>query len=875
MTKPPWIARRLLRALAPPGEGDALVRDLEDEARQMADAHGLQAAQRWVVWQTWHSLAPLARGRVRTMKQHARMGGIAMTHGWSTDFKQAARRLVRSPGFALVGILTLALGTGASSAIFSLAYATWLKPLPEREPDRLVVVQDVHSGSGRTTSLSGPEVQDLREGTRSFTGVAAFSYGAQVAKIGDERVRMVSYSATPNLFDVLGVSPAMGRPLTSADVGQPVLVLSYAAWVSRFGHDPAILSRTFQLSGRAFSIVGVMPAGFRFPDVLSNEAWLASNYTDWTDRSLRYIQVIGRLAPNTTIEHANSDVSALAARLALAYPATNTGWSAKVVPFDGRSAAGYGAVFGSLLGLVGLFLLVGCTNLAGLLIARNLSRQGELAVCASLGASRWRLARQTALEAVALAAMGGLVGIALSSFASRALAAAMPSRLPGLEDVQVNGPVLVFAIGLSILTALASSILPAIGARVPSASEALTGARRSGPRSQRLQSALVVCEIAAAMVLIVGANLMTHAFNERLNRDRGYDPHGVLALNVSVPFEQDAYLNEALRAEALQGIVDRAKQLPGVTHVGATNGFPGSALGILGIAELRTTGSSPHDVSAAIRSATPDYFAAMAVQVKAGRAFTADDRPSSAPVVIINETLAHQMWPDVQAVGQTLLLPDADGAGKKTARTVVGVVSDMHLGATSRPDIFLPVAQRPAFWVDLVLRTNGDPASLMMPLRRALRDLNPDLLIENSTTIDAIVSNSLGLERAQATLASVVAVLSAVVAGVGLYALLAFSIVEQTREIGIRLALGSAPRALFWWMFSRGMRLAVAGIACGLVVTLGLVQMLRAQVFGLSSESPWAYASSAVMLAAIAAVAIWAPVRRVLRADPMLALRRA
>lgn len=874
MTRAPWIVRRLLRALAPPGEGDALVQDLEDEARLVADARGRAAARRWIAWQTWHSLAPLARGRARTMTRFARVGGTAMMQGWSTDIKQAGRRLMRSPGFALVGILTLALGIGASSAIFSLAYATWLRPLPEREPGRLVYVQDVHAGSGQTASVSGPEVLDLRAGTRSFSGIAAFNYGAQIAKIGDERVRIETHIATPNLFDVLGVSPAMGRALTPADVGQPVLVLSHAAWIARFGGDPGILSRTVQLSGQSFSIVGVMPAGFRFPDVLSAEGWLASDYKTRTDRSTRYVQAVARLAPNATIEQASSDVSALAARLAIAYPATNTGWSARVIPFDGRSAAGYGTIFGSLLGLVGLFLLVGCTNLAGLLVARNLSRQGELAVCASLGASRWRLARQTALEAVAIAAIGGMAGIALSSFAIRALAAAMPSRLPGVADAQMNVPVLAFAVGISILTALASSILPALGAKAPSASEALTGARRSGPRSQRVQSALVIGEIAAAMILIVGANLMARAFNERLNRDRGYDPHGVLALNVSLPFDRTEDLSQTERGAALEGIVDRAAHLPGVTHAGATNGFPGSPLGILGVAMLRTTGASPKDITAAMRSATPDYFAAMGVKIKAGRTFTPEDRSGAAPVVVINETLARQMWPDTDAVGQTLLLPDIYHAATKTPRTVVGVANDMHLGATSRPDIFVPVAQQPAFWIDLVLRTNGDPASLMAPLRRTLRELNPDLLIENSTTIDAIVSNSLGLERAQATLASVVAVLSAAVAGVGLYALLAFSIIERTREIGIRLALGSAPRAIFWWLFSRGMRLAAAGIGCGLVVTLGLVALLRAKVFGLSSATPGSYALSVAMLAAIAAVAIWAPVRRVLRADPLLALRR-
>ena len=873
-TRVPWIVRRVLGVLAPPGERDALVEDLEDEARQMAARSGEGAARRWIAWQSRHSLTPLARNRARYIKQQFQSGANAMMQGWSTDMKQAARRLKRSPGFAAVGILTLTLGTGASSAIFSLAYATWLKPLPERDAAHLVYIQGVHQNSGSTSGLSGPEMRDFQDGTHSFTGVAGFNYGAQIAKIGDERVRIVTDVATANLFDVLGVVPAMGRTLTAADVGQPVLVLSHAAWVARFGADPAILSRTFLLSDRAFSIVGVMPAGFRFPDGLPAEAWTATDYKDQPDRASRYVQVVARLAPGRTMQQANADVSQTAARVAAAYPASNGGWSAKVVEFDARGAAGYGTIFGSLLGLVGLFLLAGCTNLAGLLVARNLSRQGELALSVSLGASRWRLARQTALEAVTIAAIGGIAGIALSAVLGRALAAAMPNRLTGLEDVGMNAPVLAFAIGLAMLTALASSILPVIGARVPSASEALTGARRSGPRSQRLQGALVIGQIAFAMILIVGANLMTRAFNERLNRDRGYDPHGVLALNVSLPFENDAYTNPAVRADALQGIVDRAAHLPGVSHAGATNGFPGSPLGILGVAMLRTTGASTHDLTAAIRSSTPDYFAAMGAKIKAGRTFSPDDRATSPPVVIVNETLARQMWPEADAVGQTVLTPALFDASKHIARTVVGVAADMHLGATSRPDIFVPVAQQPGYWIDLVLRTSGDAESLMTPLRRSLRDFNPNLLIENSTTIDAIVSNSLGLERAQSTLASVVAVLSAAVAGVGLYALLAFSIAERTREIGIRLALGSAPRALFWWMFSRGLRLAAAGILCGLAATLGLVALLRTQVFGLSSATPWSYATSAMMLGAIAAFAIWAPVRRVMHADPIQALRR-
>ncbi len=791
------------------------------------------------------------------------------------DLRHAVRRLRRTPGFAAVAVLTLAAGIGTASAIFSLAYAIWLKPLPYRDADQLVVIQNVHAKSGNiATVFSGPDVADFRDGAESFRTLAAFDSAGEIARIGGERIRIGANHATPNLFEVLGAKPAIGRTFNASDVGQPVVILSHAMWVSRFNRDPNVLSRTLELSEKPYSIIGVMPPGFRFPQILESDLWTASTFTNFTDRNQRYVQLVARLPENITIQQASLDAAAVSARLARAYPATNDGWSARVAPLDDRRAAGYGAVFGSLLGIVGLFLFVGCANLAGLLVVRNIDRRGELAVCASLGATRWRLARQLALEAGVIALAGTLLGLALSSPASQALAAVMPPRLPGLADVQVSLPVLAFSIAVSVLTALLCGVLPALSLGTVSASEALTGARRSGPRSQRLQSTLVVSEVAVAMILVVGATLMTQSFTALLNRDRGFNPHGMYALNVSLPYEQDKYLDSTLRAATLDEIISRVAKVPGVTHAGATNGFPGSALGILGSVMLHpaaVVGSK--DVSAALRSASPDYFAAMGVAIKNGRVFRTDDTASSPRVVVVNETLARAMWPDGSAIGRVLPIPGADDRGTAVDWTVVGVVADMHLGARSPADIFLPVAQRPFFWIDLVMRTNGDPVALAEPVRRALRELNPDLLIENSRAIDTIVSNSLGLERAQASLATVVAALSAAVAGVGLYALLAFAVAQRKREFGIRLALGSAPRALSQWMFVRGLRLAVVGVVVGSAITWGLVRALRAQVFGLASASSVAYIASALALLVVCALALWAPARRVLRADPLSAIR--
>ncbi len=684
----PFVARWLLRVLAPPGDADGLIDDLEHEACQIQAASGVRAARQWMWWQAMHSAWPLARQHMRAWR--ARPEGSMGVRGAWIDLRHAGRRLRRAPGFTAVAVFTLAIGIGTASAIFSLAYAIWLKPLPYRDPDRLVVLQGVHAKSGDAASVfSGPDTADLREGAASVANLAALRSGAQVARIGDERIRIVADDATPNLFDVLGATPALGRTFSASDAGQPVAVLSHATWVSRFGKDPNVLSRTFELSGRPYSIIGVMPRGFRFPQILESEIWTASIFASWTDRSQRYLQLVARLPSGATIDQASREVAAVAARLAREYPATNDGWSAKVAPLDDRRAAGYGAIFGSLLGIVGLFLLVGCANLAGLLVARNMDRRGELAVCASLGATRWRLARQLALEAGVIALAGALAGIALSSPASRALAALMPPRLPGLDDVQLSWPVLAFAIAVSVVTALLCGVLPALSLGTVSASEALTGPRRSGPRSQRLQNMLVVAEVAAAMMLVVGATLMTQTFSTLLNRDRGFNPHGMFALNVSLPFEQDKYLDASVRAATLDAIISRVATLPGVAHVGATNGFPGSALGILGSVMLHpAAGAAKAEVSAALRSATPDYFAAMGVALKSGRVFRADDTASAPRVAVVNETLVRAMWPDGQAIGRQLTIPSGDDRGTTYDWTVVGVVADMHLGARSPADIF-------------------------------------------------------------------------------------------------------------------------------------------------------------------------------------------
>jgi predicted permease len=852
--------RGIVRLLAPAEERADILADLEEEA----------LPPRAIRWQIVHSTMPWIRRRARQGLLSLGRNIMMLYRGLWSDVHRAARRLRQSRGFTALAVVSLAIGIGAVSTVFSLAHALWLKPLPWFQPDRVVWLQARHTPTGAASSLNALELAEYQRESRSLSDVAGFSYGARIAKVNGEPVRMVTHHVSPNIFRVLGMRPAIGRDFVDADAapGARVVLLSHQAWMRRFGGSHDIVGKTITMDGEVFQIAGVMPKGFSFPRGLEAEMWVPAAFTSENNRDRRIIQAVARLAPGQTIEEAEAEIKGRAANLAQTYPATNTGWTAFVTAAGATASETSRVAFQALLGIVGLFLLIACTNLAGLLLARNAGRRTELAVCLSMGASRWHLVRSLLVESALLSGAGCIAGAVLSMYGARLMASFMPLNTPGLDDVVLNVPVVAVTIAVALGSAMFTGLLPALSLRELRPSEALAGSRSVARGTSRAQQVVVVVEIVLAVVLLVGATAMLRSFAGALERDRGYEPHGLQALNVSLPFSDDSYLPTERRAQAFAEIIARVSALPGVRSAAATTGFPGSRLGILGGAPVTPPGGKTPTM-AALHAASAGYFATMGTPINAGRDFTAADTPSAPGVAIVNQVLAAQ-FPNGNPIGARI--PLSILGDKETMFEIVGVAGDMKLTDRTGPRVFVPLTQASPYWIDLVYRTQpGGVTSAVV--RQTLRALNSELLLENESSLQAIISNSLALERTQSAFAGLVGVLSTMVAGIGLYALMTFLAAQRRREFGIRLALGSQPRQLFQGAMSRAMRLVAIGLAIGVALAGLTVRAVGSRVFGLTAADVGAYATAAVIVMAVSIIAAWIPARRAMRTDPLTALR--
>jgi predicted permease len=582
----------------------------------------------------------------------------------------------------------------------------------------------------------------------------------------------------------------------------------------------------------------------------------------------RIIQAVARLAPGRTIEEAMAEVSGRAARLAQRDPATNAGWTAFVRDASATASETSAVAFQALLGIVGLFLLIACTNLAGLLLARNAGRRAELALCLAMGASRWRLARSLLVESALLAGAGCVAGVLLSAYGARVMSSFMPRNTPGLDDVVLNLPVVGVTIVVALVSAMFIGLLPALSLRALKPSEALAGSRSVARGTSRAQQGVVVAEMVLAVILLVGAAAMLRSFSEALERDRGYDPHGLQALNVSLPFSDDSYLPTERRARVFDEIVGRVSALPGVSKAAATTGFPGSRLGILGAAPVTPPGGNTPTM-AALHAASAGYFETMRAPIKAGRDFTAADSTNAPGVAIVNEVLAAQ-FPNGNPIGQRI--PLSIFREQERVFEIVGVAGNLQLTGRTGPRVFVPLAQASPYWIDLVYRTDQGGVTIAA-VRQALRAFNSELLLENESSLQGIISNSLALERTQSAFAGLVGVLSTMVAGIGLYALMTFLAAQRRREFGIRLALGSQPRQLFQGAMSRALRLVGIGLTIGVTLAALIVRAIGSRVFGLTTAGVDAYATAIVIVIAVSVAAAWIPARRAMRTDPLSALR--
>ena len=796
------------------------------------------------------------------------------------DLRYAARSLGRAPAFSVTAVSTLALGIGASTAIFGLAWAIWLKPMPYEHPEQLVRLYDMYRGAGGG-GVSAPEVHHLRRDVRSFSDVAGYAYGAGITFLDGEPARISAYQVPPNLFTMLGVTPALGRGFDQGDVDNrdgPVIILSDAFWRRRLHADPSAVGRSFDMNGQSYTIVGVMPRDFSFPITSPSDMWqpLRGWGASYEDRSQRYVQAIARLRPDVSVDAARVDVGTLTTRLAATYPATNDGWTMAVTPLMDQVMGGYREAFGALLTAVGVLLLVACVNIAGVFLARNATRRHELAVRAALGAGRWRVAAQGLSESMLLAVMGGGAGLALAGAGTSVLSTLMPRYTPRIAEVRVDLPVFVFAALAAALCGVLCGLFPSLRDAEVGPGDALRSQRSrsvAGTRSHRLQSGLVVAEVALSIVLLVGGGLMVRSLSALLGRTHGFDPHGVLTLHVTMPFD-GRYDGQEPRAQGFRAVLAAIAALPGVEAVAEVTGFPDSSLGYLGNVSVNADPADPDArVLAALRAASADYFRVMGIPVLTGRSFHDRGGATGPTQVVMSQALAKRLWPEKDAVGRHFSIPEAGPVADMGDAVVVGVVGDVRMGATPDPDLYVPLNRSAAFWADVVVRTTGNPAALAGAVRGAVRALDDHILIEDMQPMDVVMADRLALQRAQSFAVGLFAVLTLLLAAVGLYGLVSWLVGQRTREMGVRMALGASRADVFVAVARRGLGLAAGGVAGGIALALGAIHVLRAKVFGLDHVDPWAVAAAATLLMGVAFAACWLPARRATRLDPVTALR--
>ena len=796
------------------------------------------------------------------------------------DLRYALRALRRNPGFTLAAVLTLALGIGANSAIFSLVNGVLLRELPYPEPARLMTVWGHYPSTGRST-VSLPDYVDWREGTRTFAELAA-RYGRTLNLGGGEGFdgepeQVASDLVTPNFFRTVGVALALGRAFVEEEgrAGAPeVAVLSHGLWRRRFAADPAILGRSVVLNGRPFTVVGVAPEGFRF--LRDVDVWTPLRVDMSTQRRSEFLTVVGRLRPGVTPVQAKADMDAVARRLAERYPETNASWtSLEVLPLKEYLVGDVRRPLLVFSGAVALVLLIACANVANLLLARASGRSREIAVRLALGAGRPRLVRQLLTESALLALLGAATGLVLAVWATRGLQVAAARLVPRLDEVQVDGTVILFSLGLAVVTGLLFGLAPALRlAGGPLATTLRDGTRSvGGGRLARFRSGLVLGEVALAVILLVGAGLLLQSF-ERLTRvNLGFRPEGVLTYGLVLP--SAVYGDDAQLPALYERILERTRALPGVRSASMASELPmGGANYITFQIEGRTP---PADVGEDLQpfAVSPGHFATLGIPLRRGRLLETGDAAGAPDVAVVNEELVRRFFGGGDPIGRRISV-DGTGEGAPRWMTIVGVVGDVAQEAVTAapyPQVYAPLAQSPVRTVAVAVRTEGAPMALARAARGALAAAEPGLPPRDVRTLEERVGDTIAMPRVSAVVFSLFAAVALALAAIGLYGVLAYTVTQRTREIGIRLALGAAGSEVLRLVLWQGMRPALAGIVVGLLAALATTRLMGSLLYGVGATDPLTFVAVPLFLATVALAAIWIPARRAAHVDPMIALR--
>ena len=803
------------------------------------------------------------------------------------DVRYEFRMLLRKPGFAAVALLTLALGIGANTAIFSLVNAVLLRPLPFAEPNRLALIKESLPKLGwLDLSVSAAEFLDYRDGNRVFEEIAAFTdQSLNLTGQGEpERVQAARVSAS--LFSLLGVQPQRGRTFSIDEDrlgNERVVILSHGLWQRHFGPDENVVGKVVRLDDKPFTVVGVMPPRFQFPYAWTTfskpaELWIPLALTD-QEKKIRgsdfQYGVIGRLKPGVPIEQAQADIESVAATVHEQYP--NIYGDVQVIPSVANvkddAVKKVNKFLWILLGAVGLVLLIACANLANLLLARAVTRQKEMAIRSALGASSLRISRQLLTESMLLGLFGGALGLLVAAWAMDLLVRFGPRDVPRLSEVRLDGKVLGFTLLVSILTGMLFGLAPILQSSRLNLNEILKDAGGRASRSGgagRLRNMLVVFETASALVLLIGAALLINSFIRLLRVPPGFDPDGVVIAQTALPASR--YQKTAQLKTTQRQILDRLAAQAGVHAVGVTTNLP--LVGDRGIG-FAIEGDPAETVNTAYNAwVSNDYFPALGIQLRSGRSFTDDDREDTQPVVVVNETMQRRYWPEGDVLGKRIKW----GGWGDAWLTIVGVVTDVKvstLEAETKPAIYTPIFQMPRARSNViyVVRSSGDAAGVIAAIRREIRAVDSELPVYDIRTMNQVIADSVSERRFMMLLLFSFAVAALLLAAIGLYGVMSYAVTERTREIGIRMALGAARRDVLMLVVGRGMLLALLGIALGLGGAFALTRVMKSLLFEISATDPLTFTGVAVVLTAVAFVACWIPARRATAMDPMIVLR--
>jgi putative ABC transport system permease protein len=801
------------------------------------------------------------------------------------DLRYGIRSLLKRPGLTAVALITLGLGIGVNTAIFSAVDSVLLRPLPLNDPERLVAVWEHTPALGIAQNQMAPaNFFDLRNHNQVFEEVGAFSELSINLTGEGEPERLEGQLVTANVFSLLGVQPAFGRTFSSEEdqVGhEHIAVLSDALWQRRFNRDANVINRNITLNGESFTVVGVMPPKFFFPE-RESELWIpwAMEPDQASGRGDHYLRVVARLKPAITIERANAEVESLAARLAADYPRTNEGLGILVRSFHQDYVGDLRLPILILFGAVAVVLLIVCANVANLLLAQATTRRREIAIRMAIGAGRWTIARQFLIESLLLAAGGGLLGALGAIWGVEALSKLLPESLSKLQAIGIDARVLLFTLAAIIVTAIVFGVAPALHATRANPGNSLSETSRDlagGMSGRYLRRLLVVSEVALAVVLLVGAGLLIRSFQRLRQVDLGFKTDNLLTMRMVLPLPK--YAKPEARAAFYDELLRRVEEIPNVDSAGMISFLPLSTSGMKFSFSVEGR-AMPGDVNlpfALYRAVSPDYFRATGISLQRGRVFDTRDRADSLPVVVVNRRLAEHFWPGEDPTGKRLKVGPVDSPNPWA--TVVGVVGDVRQAGfygDQQFELYAAHAQERRSWLaprDLVVRTNGDAASIAGAVRKAVWAVDKDQPVSDVRTMDQVFAAAIARERFQTLLLALFAALALVLACVGLYGVISYTVAQRTHEIGVRMALGAQSRDVLRLVIRQGMALTLAGLFLGVVGALAATRVMTELLYGVTATDAITFISVGGLLVAVALLACYLPARRATKVDPLIALR--